>query len=140
MQKVLLISYFFHPCNFVGAERVNYWSNNLYKYGIYPIIVTRCWNNGQKDIIGTVISNKYKKEKNDKREIHYLDYKLQIRDYFSKIILIRKLLTLFQQTLFYIFPRTLNYYNIYLKSHQILKNNPDIKTIIVSLVCVEVGK
>lgn len=60
MQKALIISYFFPPCNFVGAERTNYWANNLYNHGIYPLIITRCWNEDQKDIIGYVKNNSNK--------------------------------------------------------------------------------
>ena len=47
MQKVLIISYFFPPCRLVGAERTEYWAQNLYKYGYYPIILTRQWNPNQ---------------------------------------------------------------------------------------------
>lgn len=39
MQKVLIISYFFEPCKFVGSERTEYWAKNLYHYGFYPIIL-----------------------------------------------------------------------------------------------------
>ena len=132
MRKVLIISYFFPPCNFVGAERTGFWADNLYKEDIYPIVLTRNWNYNQKDIIGRVHNNKYKLDKNINREIHYLKHKFQVRDLLTNFNLIRKTMTLSRQILFYLVPKSIPYYNIYLKARELLSVNKDIKTVIVS--------
>lgn len=132
MQKVLIISYFFPPCNFVGGERTSFWAENLYKENIYPIIITRNWNERQKDIIGKVENNNYTIDQNKKREIHYLKYKHQPRDFVKNINLLRKIFTLIQQLCFYIIPKSVNYYNFYKKSYELLNKNDKIKTVIIS--------
>ena len=132
MDKVLIISYFFPPCNFVGGERTGFWANNLYKNSIYPVVITRNWNEGQADIVGRVLKNKTKIDKNDKREIHYLKYQFQLRDIFKKCSFIRKTLTLTSQVLFYLIPKSISYYNFYLKAHELLLQDKKIKNVIIS--------
>ena len=132
MKKVLIISYFFPPCNFVGAERTAYWTKNLYKHNIYPIIITRCWNDGQKDIIGKVTNNYTKTIKNNQFEINYIKYQYQLRDLLVNKNILRKFLTLYHKIIFYLFPKTINYYNLYKKADEILKKETDINTLIIS--------
>lgn len=132
MKKILIISYFFHPSNLVGAERTNYWANNLHKHDIFPIILTRCWNEAQKDIVGRVKNNLSNSIKSNRNEIHYIKYKNQLRDLIINVIILRKFLTLFYKLRFYLNPNTINYYNIYLKADEILKKDLDIKIVIVS--------
>jgi hypothetical protein len=43
MEKILIISYFFKPCNMTAANRTTYWSENFYRYNLYPIVITRKW-------------------------------------------------------------------------------------------------
>lgn len=132
MRKVLIISYFFPPCNFVGAERTSYWAENLHHSGVFPIIITRNWNKGQKDIIGKVFDNKYKIDVNEKREIHYLKYKHQLRDFVGSIEYLRKILTFVNQVIFYVFPFSISFSNVFYKATDILKNDRNIKYVIIS--------
>ena len=44
MKKILIISYFFPPCNLTAAQRVYSLAKYLSKYGFYPTIVTRRWD------------------------------------------------------------------------------------------------
>ena len=132
MQKVLIISYFFPPCNFIGAERISYWAENLHHSDVFPIIITRNWNDGQKDIIGKVYNNKYRIDINKKREVHYLKYKHQLRDFVVSIKYLRKILTLVNQLIFYVFPFSISYSNIFNKATDILKNERNIKHVIIS--------
>ena len=132
MQKVLIISYFFPPSNFVGAERTSYWAENLHQKGVFPVIITRNWNDGQKDIIGKVYNNKYRLDLNEKREVHYLKYKHQLRDFVGSIKYLRKILTLVNQLIFYVFPFSISYSNIFNKATEILKSDRNIKYVIIS--------
>ena len=131
MQKVLIISCIFPPSNFVGGERINYWANNLSKYNIHPIIITRCWNKNQKDIVGKVVENKDKCIKKKNHTIYYLKYKHNYRDYLKTKSIFRQVLTLYNQLSFYIHPSTINYYNFYKKACMVILDE-NIKTIIVS--------
>ncbi|MFM7666825.1 MAG: glycosyl transferase family 1, partial [Bacteroidota bacterium] len=47
MKKVLIISYFFPPCNLTASNRIAGWKKHLPEFGIYPIIVTRNWTGSE---------------------------------------------------------------------------------------------
>ena len=66
MKKVLIISYFYPPANFVGGQRTAAWAKYLHEYGYYPIIITRHWNEGQTDLVDKVKNNKLEIEKIEK--------------------------------------------------------------------------
>ena len=100
MNKILVISYFYPPANFVGADRPSGWIRHFNKSDIYPIVITRNWNPGQTDTFSKVLDNNLKIEYNQNHEIHRLPYKRSIRDRLigSSIVFrpIQKLLTLFE--------------------------------------------
>jgi glycosyltransferase involved in cell wall biosynthesis len=49
MQKrALILTYYFPPCNFIGANRPNSWAENFFSHGIHPTIVTRHWEGNEK--------------------------------------------------------------------------------------------
>lgn len=132
MKKIIIISYFFPPSHFVGGERILFWAKNLHINNIYPIIITRCWNDNQKDIIGRVKNNIAREEKYKDYEIHYLPYRHQLRDYFSESPFVRKALTLIYQILFHIYPSSINYINFFKKAETLITESPEIKTVIIS--------
>lgn len=43
MKKVLIISYFFPPCNLTASQRSMGWARYLREQGWDPIVVTRNW-------------------------------------------------------------------------------------------------
>ena len=45
MKKVLILAYDFPPYASVGALRPYSWYKYLHEFGIYPVVVTRQWNN-----------------------------------------------------------------------------------------------
>lgn len=135
MKKVLIISYFFPPSNFVGAERIDWWAKNLYKYNIYPIIVTRQWNPGQKDIVDKVKDNEYVFERFEHYEVHRLPFNRSLRDKCSDYAFfrpIRKVLSLLEVVFSNLFLFAISYKNLYFFSRKLLKENPDLKTLIIS--------
>lgn len=135
MKKVLIISYFFPPSNFVGGERAAAWTKHLSENGIYPIIITRNWNENQNDLINLLHSNKYSVEKTDQYEIHRMPYKRSIRDRLSSykwLSVLQKALTL-KELIFSNFSiKSLPYYNFYLEAKNIIIADPEIKAVIVS--------
>lgn len=102
-RKILIISYFFPPCNLVGAQRTFSWYTHFAKFGLYPVVITRHWNHEVKTLADASLpdQSKLKIEKHDWGEVHYLPYKGSIRDRFmlkngNKFGLLRKMLTLFE--------------------------------------------
>ncbi len=82
-QPVLLLSYFFSPCNLTPTERVVSWAKYLQNDGYYPIIVTRNWDvpvkNATTDVYlssGTTV----RVEKKEGYEVHYIPYKAGVKD------------------------------------------------------------
>jgi len=45
LKKSLILSYFFPPGNFTVSYRIALWAKYLKEYDIYPIVVTRNWEN-----------------------------------------------------------------------------------------------
>jgi glycosyltransferase involved in cell wall biosynthesis len=134
VKKVLLLSYFYPPANFVGAERTAAWAKYLLESGIYPIIITRQWNDGQTDIVGKV-NKPLEIEKNSTHEVHRLPYPYTLRDRCSKYKLlkqIQKLFTLWELVFSNFTIKALSYSNFYSYAKNLLKNNPDITIVIVS--------
>lgn len=135
MQKVLIISYFFPPSNFVGGERTAAWAQHLSESGIYPIIITRNWNANQKDLVDQLDSNEYSVEKTDNYEIHRMPYKRSLRDWLSNykwLGIFQKALTLKELIFSNFFIKSLPYYNFYLEAQKLIEADSDIKVVIAS--------
>ena len=129
------MSYFFTPSNFVGAERILAWAKNLNKNGIYPIIITRNWNENQKDIVDEVLDNKLSIEKTENYEVHRLPYNQSLRDKCSKYRFLKyfqKFLSFYELLMSNFFISAIPYNNIYYYTRKLLKNDSDIKIVIAS--------
>ena len=137
MKKVVIISYFFPPCNFVGGERTFAWAMYLNRFGIYPIIITRQWNDGQKDITDAVVKKEIH-EKLEGYEVYRLPYKNSLRDFFSKyndlkiFNFFQKILTFKELVFSNFFIRSLPYSNFYFFAKKLIAEDPEIKMIIAS--------
>ncbi len=85
MEKILVISWFFPPCNLTAAQRSRAWAEYFHKKDIYPIIVTRNWDIPIKNTedasmpCGTDI----RIEKYSSHEVHILPFHPSI---FSKLL------------------------------------------------------
>lgn len=82
MKKILIISYFFPPCNLTASQRIAGWANYLSMFGYYPTIVTRNWDqpiNSPEDVLLSS-GKEMKHEKNDQYEAYYLPYIASKRD------------------------------------------------------------
>lgn len=135
MKKVLIVSYFSKPSNFVGAERVQGWLNYLPENNIYPLLVTRFWKENQTDIslYESPTHNVVEKKKN--YEIHRVSLKKNLRDYLieqNKWILIRKILSLKQMIFNNIWFKKSEYYPFLVYVDELLQKEKNINTIIVS--------
>jgi glycosyltransferase involved in cell wall biosynthesis len=133
--KILIISYFYPPANFVGAERVASWVKYLPEHGIYPIVLTRYWEKDQKDLVkienaeGTIV------EKLHFAEIHRISEKPIYRDILlkrNKASILRKMLSFIQLLCDnFVFTKS-SYYPFFKEAKSILEQNPDIQHIVIS--------
>lgn len=136
MRKVLIISYFYPPSFFVGGKRIAAWAEYLHESGIYPIVITRNWNPNQAEITDKVIDNSYKHQKENTHELYQLPYVYSLRDRLHQKNgwpLLRKALTFVELFLSYFFiSANKTHLSFYKKTIEMLKNNPDIDTLIIS--------
>jgi hypothetical protein len=137
MKKVLIISYFYPPANYVGGERAASWAKYLHESDCYPIIVTRQWNQEQKNTYDKVEKNNYVFEKHAHYEIHRLPYRQSLRDRLFKyrnpfFVILRKLLTLIDIFLSCLSIRFIQYRNLYHKAAELIKSDKGIDTLIIS--------
>jgi 2-polyprenyl-3-methyl-5-hydroxy-6-metoxy-1,4-benzoquinol methylase len=133
--KVLIISYFFPPSNFVGGERTFAWAKYLNRFGLYPIIITRQWNEGQKDLTDVVSFKETIHEKYDDYEVYRLPYKNSFRDLIARnnrFKILQKIFTFKELVFANFFIRSLPYSNFYFFAKKLIAENSDIKAVIAS--------
>ena len=82
VKNVLILSYFFPPCNLTAGQRTYGWAKYFTQFGYYPTVVTRNWDIEINDRIDLVRStgDHLRVEKNDSFEVHYLPYRANWRD------------------------------------------------------------
>lgn len=141
MKKVLILSYYFPPCNLTAAQRVGSWEKFLPEFGFYPIVVTRNWT-GRELSEAQRLENSYPSieiVQNPKSEVHYLPYSPNFRDHaFIKgqtsiaFRYISKFLTSFQLILQNFTINVIPYNNMYYRARDIISKNPDIKFLLIS--------
>jgi glycosyltransferase involved in cell wall biosynthesis len=138
LKKILIISYFYPPSNFVGGDRVAAWAKYLYQYGYYPTIVTRNWNEGQKELTDSIQNNQLKHEVFDTHEIYRIPYHRSLRDKLNDypnnkfLTVIRKFLSYTELILNNFFLKALPYNNLYDFSKELILTRKDYELLIVS--------
>ncbi len=141
MKKILIIAYFYPPCNLTAANRVYAWAKYLHKSGFRPIIITRNWdihiNVPEDSLLST--GQKIQIEKFEEYEVHYLPYHASIRDrVFAAnrenrwIQQLSKLFTLIDVIGENFSNRFIPFANLYDYALNILKKDTDIKLLMVS--------
>ena len=129
MQKVLLISYFFPPCNLTASRRIEGWVKYLHEFGYYPIVITRKWEKPIKSgkDMHFATSRGIDVIKDNHKEIHYLPYNPNFRDKIytsNKYSIVQKLMSFLE----------LFFQNWNIKFCPF--NNPDFqKEVVPSVVC-----
>lgn len=138
MKKILILSYFFSPCNLTASQRALGWAKHLCEFGYYPIIVTRNWDveiKKQADI--SLSSGKdiiHKKEKG--YEVYYLPYKGNLKDriyskYDNEYATFRKMLSFIELIGQYFSNFFIPFSNLYSFSKSLI-NQEDIKALIIT--------
>ncbi len=140
MQRILILSYFFPPCNLTPSQRVVSWAKYLADSGYYPVIITRRWDyriNSPADMsIATPDNILYEKYNN--YEVYYLPYKPDLKDRIlnkygeNKYKFVRKLLTFTGLLLQNITDIVIPFKNFYNFSLNYLQQNKDINKMIIT--------
>jgi len=140
LRKILIISYFFPPCNVTGSFRIESWAKYLHEYGYYPIIVTRHWNNeltnwqkfSESDLSPT------SHEVHSNYEVYYTTYKPSLRDKIfakhgtSRFSLFRKFLSAIEVLFQNYCNRVIPYRELYSQSKRVIEKEDDLKYLICS--------
>jgi hypothetical protein len=124
MKKIIIISYYSKPSNFVGAERIQGWLSHLSKNGVYPVLVTRFWKENQHDNGNFNLPKENQIEKNRNYEIHRIASSENFRDYLirkNKYKYLRKILSFFQIVINNLFFKKSEYYPFFSYTEQFIK-------------------
>jgi glycosyltransferase involved in cell wall biosynthesis len=141
MTKVLVLSYFFPPCSLTASNRVFGIVSNMHRFGLYPIVITRQWDNkstGQEDLLKST-KKTIEHLCYEGYEVYYIPYRSSLRDrlllHSDKIKFFRvlsKILTLIYLILEPFTNLVVPFSNIYSFSKKYLGENKDIKFMLVS--------
>jgi hypothetical protein len=132
MRNIIIISYFFPPCNLTASQRVFSWAKYLHKFGIYPTIITRRWDHEINTLsdVSKATPEVLLHEINDTYEVYYLPYKANLRDkiYVNsnfKLKFLRRILTFFEVFFQLWTNRIIPFKNLYDFSHDLISKNPN---------------
>ena len=137
MKKILILSYYYPPANFVGAERIASFVRHLHKFGYYPIIVTRNWNENQTNTYEEILDNSFKHRVFETHEEYYLPYNRSWRDkLFGKscffCTLLRRILNFIELVVSSVWMPALPYANLYTQARKLFNEQKDIEALIIS--------
>ena len=137
MKKVLILSYFSPPSSFAGSFRIRGWLDHFYKFGYYPVLITRHWEAEDKDFTAITKFAGIETEVNEYYSIYRLPYRGTIRDrlidrFGAKATWAGKFFSVFQVLGQNFMLRSIPYRNIYEFSRKYLKEHPDVRYIITS--------
>jgi glycosyltransferase involved in cell wall biosynthesis len=140
MQRILLISYFFPPCNLTAAERVNSWAKHLNKFGYYPIVISRRWDNKIKNLsdVSLATPEEVLHEKHEHYESYLVPYLPNLKDKIytkfgnQKLVMPRRALSMIELVM----QRYANWFipfkNIGDFADEFIRKNDDIKKVVIS--------
>jgi len=139
-KKILILAYFFPPCNLTGSYRVYSFAKYLHLFGYYPIVITRKWDHPISELkdMSMPVGGEIIIEKHETYEVHYLPYwgnlkdKIYIKYGDNRFVFIRKILSLWELVFRNYFNSVVPFHNIYDYASDYLKNNKDIKLILTS--------
>jgi hypothetical protein len=140
LKRILILSYFFPPCNLTASQRAYSWARYLNEFGYYPVVITRRWDREIIQLNDLSFSTKktVKHEIHAGYEVYYVPYEPNLRDKIyarfgeQKFSNTRKLLSFFEVILQDVFISFIPFRNLYFFAKKYLKKNPDFKGIVIS--------
>jgi glycosyltransferase involved in cell wall biosynthesis len=139
MKEILIISYFFPPCNLTAAQRTFGWAKYLKNFGYFPIIITRNWDKEIKEPkdVSVPSGRQIKHIRNSDYEVYYIPFKGSIKDKIyskygeNKMVVLRRFLS-FVEILGQNFSNHFNTFKVAYKLSKKLISEKDIKLLIIS--------
>lgn len=140
MQQILIIAYFFPPCNLTASQRPYSWAKYLPEFGYDPIVITRNWdvNIGSNLDMSRDAGEDDRFEQKEGFKVWHMQNRGNLRDRFfvkygyDRHKVFRKALTFIELTFQNFFISHLPYYNIYTKARELLQQNPGITKMIIT--------
>ena len=140
MEKVLIISYYFPPCNLTASQRTLAWTKYLHEFDFYPIILTRKWEKDIKELkdMSHATSKEEEVAENDDHSIIRVPFSGSTKDkIYSKHgdnnwKLIRKFFSLFELIFqnYFVFANPAKV--IFYKAQSILRNENSIHHVVIT--------
>ncbi|MEO8766191.1 MAG: hypothetical protein ABI416_17950 [Ginsengibacter sp.] len=140
LKKVIILAYYFPPCNLTPAERIFSFATYLNEFGYYPIVVTRNW-----DIPILHSRDEHKKtgdrtihEKKENYEVYYVPFKPTLKNILFEKFYGTKFYFLYLWTAFiYTFGENFSslftpYLPLYRQCKKLLQENNDIAYMLIS--------
>lgn len=140
LTRVVILTYFFPPCNLTAAQRSYGWARHLKESGYYPIVITRNWEHhigGPHDMhvdSGTELIH----EKNEDFEVYYVPFRGNLRDRLyskygkNRFNLLRKALSFWELFGHHFTNSAIPFSNLYDFAEGFIAKNKDVKALIVS--------
>jgi glycosyltransferase involved in cell wall biosynthesis len=140
MQKVVIVTYFFPPCNLTASQRSLGWAKYLKQEGFQPIIITRNWEhniNGPDDMhhdSGKELLHSV----NPDYEVYYLPFRGNLRDRLyakygkNKYNLFRKVLSFVELIGHSFTNKAIPFSNIHDFTENYIQENKDVKSLIIT--------
>ena len=137
LKKILIISYFFPPCNLTASQRVESWAKYLNKSGYYPIIITRKWEKHVKSFSDCHYSTSKEVliEKHENYEVHYCPYSANLRDRLhteKRFLFFKKALSFMEIIFQNIWVKLCPFNNFIDEVEKIIKSEKKIYSVIIS--------
>jgi glycosyltransferase involved in cell wall biosynthesis len=140
VKKVLILTYFFPPCNLTASQRPLGWAKYLNQYGYYPVIITRNWDKpiASPDDMHHDAGEKIICQKEEGYEVWYIPFRGNWRDKLyarfgrSRFNLLRKALSYGELVAHHFLTLAIPFRHIYHFASHYLKSNNDVKALIVT--------
>ena len=137
MKKILVISYFYPPCNLTASQRTESWAKYLHNSGFYPIIITRKWEKHVKsfDDCHYSTSKEVLIEKHENYEVHYCPYSANLRDRLhteKRFLFFKKALSFMEIVFQNIWVKLCPFNNFIDEVEKIIKSEKKIHSVIIS--------
>jgi hypothetical protein len=139
-EPILIMSYFYPPCNLTASQRAFAWAKYLPEFGYEPIVITRNWDIpiGNQHDICLPTGEGEKIEKLDCGEVVYLPYQGNRRDRImakygpEQKAFQRRVLTMWELISQNLLLSGIAYRNFLDKAREILKDRPEINKLLVT--------
>ena len=141
-KKILILSYFFPPCNLTPSERLLSFARYLPEGGYEPVVITRTWSHPIRNATTDIFlpgGETVEVERNGDYEVHYVPYRQNLRDrlfvnlYGKKAYPLYLVVAFFWNPLQLFFFRMSSCWHLYRYARHFLRQHPEFRLLLVSV-------